>query len=249
MTSLVFAVFEKNSILREDVLFFLADISRNSAFEVFLVYNGDLTNLDEIPKNIVCIPNHTQGYDLNCYIRGFLAATLRGNKKLIFLNNSIFISNSRVFSNTLLSMVKELDHSVFVSFSINDEIRKHFQSFLFGIDLTKDPKSLKIIWDACNKYDRPFARDEVIDLFELKSYVYVVDELKLSYSVLFKPELSLKIKGYLKFLFHLGFLDNILGLIHFGRINYSIFLKSDIERSFGFRKIKSTSVINNWNES
>lgn len=249
MITLVFAVYERNSRLREDVLVFLADISRNSAFEVLLVYNGDLTNLDEIPQSIVCIPNRTQGYDLNCYIRGFLEGTLRGKKKFIFFNNSIFISNPAIFSNTLLSMDKELNHSIFVSFSINEEIRKHFQSFLFGINLTKDPKAIKIISDACIKYDRPFTRDEVIELFELKTYVYVVDDLKWSYSVLFKPELSSKVKGYLKFLFHLGFLDNILGLLHLERINFSIFLKSDIERKFGFRKIKSTSVINNWNES
>lgn len=249
MTTLIYAVYERNSRLREDVLIFLEYISRNSIFEVFLIYNGNLTNLDEIPESIMSIFSGTQGYDLNCYIRGFLEGTLHGKKKFIFFNSSILISNPVIFSNTLLFMDKELDRSNFVGFSISEEIRKHFHSFLFGINLTRDANALQIISETCIQFDRPFTRDEVINLFELKTYAYVVDNLKWNYSILFKPEFSLKLKGYLKFLLHLGFLDNIRGLLRFERINLSIFLKSDIERKFGFRKIKSTSVINKWNES
>lgn len=249
MTTLIYAVYERNSILREDVLIFLEYISRNSIFEVFLVYNGNLTNLDKIPESIISICSGKNGYDLNCYIKGFLEGILHGKKKFIFFNNSVIVSNPVTFIDTLLYMDNELDRSNFVGFSISEEIKKHFHSFLFGINLTRDAKALQIITDICVKFNRPFSRDEVINLFELKTHVYVVENLKWNYSILFKPTLYLKLKGYLKFLLYLGFLDNIKGLLRFEKINFSIFLKSDIERKFGFRKIKSTSIINKWNES
>ncbi|MEP2274038.1 MAG: hypothetical protein ABJH98_01205 [Reichenbachiella sp.] len=208
-----------------------------------------MTNLNEIPESITSISSGTQGYDLNCYIKGFLEGILHGKMKFIFFNNSLFISNPVIFTKTLLLLDKELDHVNFTGFSISEEVRKHFQSFLFGINLTRDAYALQIIKDTCIKFDRAFTRDEVINLFELRSYVYVVDHLKWNYSVLFKPGFYLKLKGYLTFLLHLGFLDNIPGLLRFERINFSIFLKRDIERKFGFRKIKSTSIINKWNES
>ncbi len=231
------------------MLAFLEEISRNSAFEVLLVYNGDLTNLDQVPETVVSFPNPTQGYDLNCYIRGFLEGILRKKRKFIFINNSIHISNPSIFSNTLITMNKKLEETIFVSFSLSEEIKKHFQTFLFGINLKNDPNSINIISNACKKYDRPFTRVEVIEQFELKTYDYVVDNLRWNYSIMFKPNLGLKFKGYILFLIKLGFLDNIKGLLKFERINYSLFLKKDIERNFGFKKIKSTSVINNWNEN
>ncbi|GAB3218740.1 hypothetical protein J0A67_03430 [Algoriphagus aestuariicola] len=242
-------MYERNAALREDVIAFLDWISQESDFEVFLVYNGELSNLDRLPSSVRCIPNPTQGYDLNCYIRGFLEARLTGRARFVFLNNSVFISNPEVFMRTILSMSRKLEDSPFVAFSLSHEIRKHFQSFLFGIDFTGHEQVMETVTDTCVRYDRAFTREEVIGLFELKSYDYVVRDFKLGFSVLFQPGLLTKLKGYAAFLLRLGFLDNMRGLIHLDRVNFSLFLKSDIERQFGFRKIKSTTVLNKLNES
>lgn len=249
LITLIFAVYEKKSKLREDVLQFLNFVSTDPSFQVLLVYNGELTNLNDLPSSIKFISNPTQGYDLNCYLRGFLECKQEGVSRLIFLNNSIEITDPLVFIKTLKKISGLLDNSTFVSFSLSEEIRPHFQSFLFGINLIDDTNSQVLLKQICLANDRPFSRYEVIQEFELKTFEFVVDYLKWTYSVLFIPSFFMRLKAYVNFLLHFGFFDNIRAVFYPNELNFSIFLKKDIHSKFGFKKIKSSSILNKWNEN
>jgi hypothetical protein len=244
LTTIIFAVYESESYLREDTLEFLELVSQNQAFKLLLVYNGSLLNLGKLADSIIVIPNPVQGYDLNCYIRGFLYSREVDSDSFIFLNNSIYITHPKVFLSTILLIDRELDFWPFVGFSMSKEIRKHFQSFLFGINFSSNPWAKVKLFEICEHNDKAFTRQEVIENFELKSYDYVTKLFDLKYHLIFKPGLLLKVKAYFTYLITFGFLDNMRGLTKSDSINYSLFLKNTIEKKYGFKKIKSTSILN-----
>lgn len=244
VTTIIFAVYEAESVLRSDTLKFLELVVQNPTIEVVLVYNGVLSNLQNLDDSIVVISNPVQGYDLNCYIRGFLYCRNKNRESFIFMNNSIYITYPRIFLNTLLLIAKKLDFFSFVSFSISREIQTHFQSFLFGINFSSRADLKKRLLEISEEKDIAFTRDEVIQKFELKSHFYVTKMFNLNYDLLFNPGLFLRAKAFFNFLITLGFLDNLTGLYRPNSINYSLFLKNTIERKYGFKKIKSTSVLN-----
>lgn len=243
-TAIAIAYYNKHKLLTNDFIKLCAILK--SHYEIIITYNGTISNLAQLDPTIKCFKYGEKGYDLNCYMKGleYILSSKKGFEKVIFINNSIKILDCFKFKILLEEISQKLDSFDFVGLTKNYEIKPHYQSFLFAL-------SLKLNGDIILKLkkkvkDNPLInRSDVIQLFEIET-INLLNKYKLKHTHLFNPKGLVRVKGFFNYLLKLGFLDNLAPLksLNPGIVNPSIFMKREISSLYGFKKIKSTSIIN-----
>jgi hypothetical protein len=241
-TGIVIAYFSKDSFLEQDFIDAINLISIE--YKTLIVYVGDIKNNQELNCSSLFLKYGDQGYDLNCYIEGAKWFSLNFHvSNLIFFNNSFRILNKQKFCQTIKVIETNLNKSDFVFFSKSYEVTPHYQSFFFGFSISRLTHFQKCVFHKIISENLPFTRKQVIEKFELRS-IFFVDFYSFSHDFIFKPTKFNFFRAYFFYLITLGFLDYFPALLQPWKLNPSTFLKNSIESKFGFRKIKSSSIIN-----
>lgn len=239
---IIFAVYESDNLLRADNIRSINFLSKS--YSCYLIYVGKLENLNLLNNSIKVLHYGHKGYDLNSYKLGLNQLSEDSenkNCKILFFNNSIFIGNYKLFSGLIEKMFSKLDKNDFVAFAENNEITKHFQTFLFGIKLKTKTKVHDVLIRV-SKLNKPIDRQSVIDKFELKNFYYL-QKYHLESETILKFNTLEFIRLYFNFIIKLGFIDNKAGIFQPRKINYTTFGKFKTLKLFGFKKIKSSTII------
>lgn len=243
-TAIVIAYYSKHRVLTNDFLELCAILK--SKYEIIVSYNGSISNLDLLDSTIKYIKYGEKGYDLNCYMKGldYILKSKKSIEKVIFINNSIKILDILKFEMLLDEINHKLGSFDFVGLIKNHEIKPHYQSFLFALSLKlKEDIILKL---KKKLKDNPLInRSDVIQIFEIET-ISLLNKYKLKHTYLFKPNGLIKALGYMNYLLKLGFIDNLASLksLNPDLINPSIFMKKELYIRYGFKKIKTTTMLN-----
>lgn len=235
-TNLVLAYYNQDKLLTQDFIKLLrASILK---FNCSVIYIGNIQNIDESPEEVKFTKYGDAGYDGNCYKEGLKQLIKNQTKvKIIFFNNSIEITSSTEFLDLLLNINTELDNFFFLGYSKSKEIKNHYQSFLFAINLNKaNIKTFRFL----NKFlqsNTPLSRSQVIDDFEIRT-IEILDRLNSKHGFYNQINRIEKFRAYANFLLQFGYINNPLGLLQPNTINFSLYNKNTTEKH-GFRKIKN----------
>ena len=235
-TILAIAYYNKENILTEDFIHLLHSLKLE--FNIQVVHIGNVKNIDKVPQEIKFIKYGNIGYDGNCYKEGLKQLIEKHNKsKIIFLNNSVTITSIDKFKELIIEMNNKLNNLFFLGYSMSQEIKNHYQSFLFGINLNKANKKTFRYLNKLLKKNTPLSRTEVIKDFEIRT-IDVLDRLNTKHNYFHKLNHAEKFIAYINFIMQFGFLNTPIGLLNLNKINFTLYNKKISER-YGFRKIKN----------
>ncbi len=239
---IVIAYYSKVGLLTADFITLVKFLKVH--YKVVLVYVGDIYNRDDLVDDIPLIRYGDVGYDLNCFLMGFNYLSKRFLvSQFIFFNNSIQVTDNDRFLNLVVTIFEKLRVNSLVGVIKSFEVVPHYQSFCFGISLEEFDKSALMRLNAISSTNTACSRDEVITYFELRTII-LADKFLLTHDYVYKPNLVEYFLGFISFLANMGFFDNLIALFQPWKINPTTFLKCTLESKFGFRKIKSSSIIN-----
>lgn len=234
-TYLVIAYYNKHRLLTKDFIDLLNFVKDD--FNCILAYVSEIENKNEAPS-VHFIKYGDIGYDGNCFKVGLEEVMSRNiQTKIIFINNSILITSKTKFKNLLLGMILELNKTFFLGFSESKEIRPHYQSFMFGINLNNANSKTKKYLQKITKHNPTLDRNDVINKFELET-IKILNRLHAKHTFYNRVRKLEKLIAYINFIAKLGFFNNLNGLVNYNTINFTLYNKN-ITGKFGFKKIKN----------
>lgn len=243
--AIIVAFYSTDNLISNDFIK-ICKILKNK-YEIIISYNGSLLNKEKLDKNIIFLKYNNEGYDLNCYMQGLYHVFTNFNSisKCIFLNNSIKIFDSIKFNEVLSKIEFKLNSYDIVALTKSFEIKPHYQSYLFGVNIKRMKSSLIEELKPFLKANNRLNRNSVIKTFELET-ISLAEKYGLTHTFLYKPTKMNYIQGFIKYILTLGFFDHPTPLKKLtpSLINPSTFLKGSLNSLYGFKKIKSTSLIN-----
>ncbi len=243
--AIIIAFYSKDNLLSKDFIKMCEMLKKNH--EIIISYNGSLLNKEKLGKDIIFLNYNDQGYDLNCYMQGLyhVLINLKNISKCLFLNNSIKIFNHIKFVNALSEIEHKLNSHDIVALTKSYEIKPHYQSYLFGINIKSLKSSLIEELKPFLKENNKLNRNSVIQTFELET-ISLAEKHGLTHTFIYKPTKTNYFLGYIKYIITFGFLDHPIPLKKLtpSLINPSTFLKGSLNSVYGFKKNKSTSLIN-----
>lgn len=246
--AIIVAYYSKDNLLSKDFIKICEMLKKKH--KIIVSYNGRLINKKKLGKDITFLKYNDQGYDLNCYMQALhhVISNLNNISKCLFINNSFKIFNHIKFIEALSNIESKLNSYDIVALTKSYEIKPHYQSYLFGVNIKKMKSSLMEELKPFLKTNNRLNRNSVIQNFELET-ISLAEKHGLTHTFLYKPTKMNYFLGFIKYIFTLGFLDHPMPLtkLNPSLINPSTFLKGIINSIYGFKKIKSTSLINKLN--
>lgn len=234
-TYLVIAYYNKHGLLTKDFIDLLNFVKDD--FNCILAYVSEIENKHEAPF-VHFIKYDDVGYDGNCFKVGLKEIMNKKIKsKIIFFNNSISITSKTKFKNLLLGMNHKLSETFYLGFSKSKEIKPHYQSFMFAINLNNANSKTKKYLHKLTRNNPMLDRYDVINKFELQT-IKILNRLNSNHTYYNRVNNLEKFIAYANFITQLGFFNNPNGLINYNTINFTLYNKKITER-FGFRKIKN----------
>ena len=243
-TVIVVAYYSLNKRISSDFTELL--LSLVEFHEVIVVFVGYL-EVDSLKfKNVRFLKFGDVGYDLNSYLLGYVVSMeLHSVKRLIFINNSFKVVSVGLFLDCLSLLCDELDSYDFVGLVKSFEVREHYQSFCFGMNVKTAKGGLFNDLIERGLLSRPVDRFEVINDFELRS-LDNLDFHGFSHKSLYRPTLIDLVVAYITFILRLGFVDTCQPLFDPKSLNLSVYGKKKIRNLYGIEKRKSSTIINNF---